>query len=332
MVKQPLISVIVPVYNAQEYIGACLDSVLNQNFSDFEIVVINDGSSDMSAEICEEYKRKDYRVKVIHKENTGVSVARQVGINASCGEYIAFVDSDDLVKSNFMELISRHIGVDVIRFGNVEKKQNGTTIYHFPKEREGLYDKNDIKEEIFPYLIQNDVAGYYCPSLWCHVFRRSLFVENMVKDCVIKIGEDGACIMPCIYHAQSLYCMHECLYIYNYNENSATKGKKVFPWDGPMLIAQHLENRFDITSFDFRQQLDRKIVHELFSVVVSQFNCGERYHIVRRKIIRQLAVDEYDKAIRNAKFGKSIKAKFMHIFMKHRFILGIYFYSRLLRS
>ena len=97
----PIVSIIVPVYNAQDYLHKCINSLLNQSFSDFEIILVNDGSKDNSKEICEEFAKSDNRIKVIHKENGGVSSARNCGIDEACGKYIMFCDSDDFVKEDF---------------------------------------------------------------------------------------------------------------------------------------------------------------------------------------------------------------------------------------
>ena len=150
----------------------------------------------------------------------------------------------------------------------------------------------------------------------------------MVRDCVIKIGEDGACVMPCVYHADSYVCVHKCLYVYNYNDTSATKGGKAFPWDGPQLIANHLAARIDMSELDFRQQLDRKVAHELFLVVVSQFHRDETYRSLRKEIIRELNAPEYKEALKKARFKGSLKAKCMRFFLRHRMISIVYMYSR----
>jgi glycosyltransferase involved in cell wall biosynthesis len=101
----PIISVIVPVFNVEEYLHFCLDSILAQTFRDFELILINDGSTDRSGTICEQYSRKDKRIKVIHKNNAGVSAARNSGLKIATGEYIAFVDSDDFIHQRMLEIL-----------------------------------------------------------------------------------------------------------------------------------------------------------------------------------------------------------------------------------
>ena len=103
-----LVSIIVPVYNTGEYLYKCLDSIIDQNLQEIELILINDGSTDNSAEICDRYSEKDKRVRVIHKKNEGVSIARNVGIRAAKGEYIGFIDSDDWIEKEMYQDMYYH--------------------------------------------------------------------------------------------------------------------------------------------------------------------------------------------------------------------------------
>lgn len=103
--KNPKISVIVPVYNVEKYLRRCIDSILAQTFTDFELLLIDDGSKDSSGEICDEYARNDERVRVFHKENGGVSSARNLGLDNAKGEWVSFVDADDIIYSNNLDIL-----------------------------------------------------------------------------------------------------------------------------------------------------------------------------------------------------------------------------------
>ena len=103
MSKNPLVSIIVPVYNNEKYLRQCLDSITNQTFKDIEIILVDDGSTDNSASICEEYAKEDSRVVFIHSENKGVSNARNIGIDKSKGKFIMFCDSDDWLENDYIE-------------------------------------------------------------------------------------------------------------------------------------------------------------------------------------------------------------------------------------
>ena len=100
-----LISVIVPVYNVEPYLRQCIDSILNQTYTDFELILVDDGSTDRCPEICDKYKEKDDRVRVLHKTNGGLSDARNHGIDIANGDYITFIDSDDMVSKDYLEVL-----------------------------------------------------------------------------------------------------------------------------------------------------------------------------------------------------------------------------------
>ena len=97
------VSIIVPIYNVEHYLSKCIDSLLAQSFRDFQLILVNDGSSDSSGSICDDYKLKDHRVNVIHQQNTGVSAARNAGLQIASGTYISFVDGDDTIENDFLE-------------------------------------------------------------------------------------------------------------------------------------------------------------------------------------------------------------------------------------
>lgn len=323
-----LFSIIVPIYKVEKYIRQCVDSILAQTFPDFELILVDDGSPDNCPKICDEYAEKDKRVKVIHLVNSGVVIARQTGVNNANGEYLLFVDGDDSIAFNCLEVIAKYAYVDVIRFGFYREKPSGyekTPI----SERVGYYSKGDIEREIFPKLIQTVDANYYIPSVWVAAFRKELFVKNMLTDIRLAVGEDGACVIPCIYHAQSLYIIEDCLYNYRLNYSSVTKSRKVLNWNGPEIIAKHLAEKLDLTRYDLQEQLYRKIVHELFSVVVSQFNRKEKYKTIKQDIKVNLKNPIYDEAVKNAMFSHSIKAKLMHQALKYRWFLLIKIFNNL---
>ena len=103
--KEPLISIIVPIYRVEEYLDKCLSSIINQTYKNLEIILVNDGSDDNSIKIAKKYAKKDERIKIIEEDNKGLSCARNTGINASTGKYITFVDSDDFIEENYIEVL-----------------------------------------------------------------------------------------------------------------------------------------------------------------------------------------------------------------------------------
>ena len=134
------VSIVVPVYNAEKYLPKCIDSILNQTFKNFELILVNDGSKDNSLIICEDYKVSDRRIKVINKKNEGVSIARNIGINSAKGKYIMFIDSDDWIESNMVEKMYDAIqNSDIAICGSKTVEKNkiiDSTLYQsFTKEK-----------------------------------------------------------------------------------------------------------------------------------------------------------------------------------------------------
>lgn len=310
-------SVIVPVYKVEPYLSTCVDSILSQTYPDFELILVDDGSPDGCPAICDEYASKDGRVKVIHQKNSGVVKARQAGVEIAQGDYLVFIDGDDDIEQNCLEKIDEVADVDIVRFGYFVCEGKYREKITLPYQT-GYYSKKDIECVIFPKLIQSENAKYFPPSVWGGAFRKELFHANMLKDIRLAIGEDGACVIPCVYYADSMYILDECLYNYRLNLTSATKSRKAYDWNGPEIISKHITEKIQIDAFDFHEQLYRKIVHELFTVVVSQFNREEKYSEIRKDINLNLQNPIYAEAIEKAKFRGSLKAKLMHYALKHR--------------
>lgn len=329
----PLFSVVVPVYNVEKYLSQCIESVLEQTYTDFELILVDDGSPDNCGTICNEYAAKDSRIRVIHKVNRGVTSARLAGAQISISTYIVCVDGDDWIAPDYLEKLSKeatNANSDIICAGMIlaySDKQTEKAIAF----SQGCYNRAEIEEKLFPHLIQNANAEYFPPAIWAKAIKREIYLPmQLAVDQRIKIGEDGACTIPCIYRAHSLSILPDCLYYYRQNEASMTKNRKAFPWSGPMLIAEHLAQQIDCKQFDFQQQMYRKTAHELFSVVVSQFNRKEAYRTVKQDILLNLNTPIYREAIENA-FFSDIRGKAMLFAMKHRVLWLIWLWNRVKR-
>lgn len=321
-------SIVVPIFNVERYLKECVDSLINQTFSNIEIILVDDGSTDLSSTLCDNFVNQDKRIRVIHKKNGGLVSARIAGALAASGDYICCVDGDDYIPLNYIENFFKVANVyspDIICSGYNLKSEKKCIEKAIPY-RYGYYSKKEIEAEIYPDLIQNANASYFSPNLWSKAFKKDLYVrQQQAVDPRIKIGEDGACVIPCIYYATSIYIMPECMYYYRYNESSMTKNKKAFDWRGPKLIAEHILNQIDINQFDFQEQLYRKIVHELFSVVISQFNRKESYRTVVRDIRQKLKEPIYKEAIKCANFkGKAGKIALFALKYQCMLVMKIY--------
>lgn len=223
-----MISVIVPVYNIKEYLPECVDSILSQTFSDLEIILVDDGSTDGCAEICDAYAGKDRRIQAVHKENGGLVSARKAGLRVASGQYIGCVDGDDWIEPDMYERMYRRMqeeDVDVVMCGRYE--DTGTArkeVYHGVEE--GRYGKAEMLRSIYPRMIAGEAFfewGIF-PGVWDKLFKRE-FLEpfQLAVDERLVMGEDAACAWPCLLHAGSMYVMHECLYHYRQTVSSMVK-------------------------------------------------------------------------------------------------------------
>jgi len=219
--SQPLISVIVPVYNTAEYLGRCIDSILAQTYCKLEILLINDGSTDSSDAICNEYAQQDSRVKVIHKENGGVSSARNVGLDIAQGEWIGFVDSDDWIEptmyKNLLEAVveaKKHIsvcGYVKLHLGGWYEVQNDNNIPSILSPNETL-----------GYVLHPDCfEGFLCNKLFC----RTLFMcetGSIYKlDESLHFCEDLLFVIHAILRSNGATYVPDALYHYCLREQSA---------------------------------------------------------------------------------------------------------------
>ena len=209
---RPMVSIIVPIYNAEQYLRRCVDSILNQEYTDFELLLVNDGSTDASGDICEEYGDRDPRVIVIQKENTGVSDSRNRALDRARGKYIQFLDSDDWITPDATRLFVRaaeEYGCDMVI----------SDFYRVVGER--LSTKGDIeeegvltREEFAAHMMENP-ADFYYGVLWNKLYRRDIVEEhNLRMDTDINWCEDFMFNLEYIRYAKVFYALHAPIYYY----------------------------------------------------------------------------------------------------------------------
>lgn len=214
-----MISIIIPVYNTETYLRQCLDSILGQTIKDIEMICVDDGSTDQSPRILDDYASLDGRVKVIHKENGGLVSARKTGLKAATGEYIGYVDSDDWIEADMYEKLLEALTngrADIVMCGRFE--DTGDTyrkVWHgIPA---GMYDKKALTEKVYPNMIVNDAFfewGIF-PGVWDKLFRRECLEPFQIGvDERLTMGEDAVCVYPALLHAECIGILDECLYHY----------------------------------------------------------------------------------------------------------------------
>ena len=223
-----LFSIIVPVYNVEKYLPSCIESVLNQTFSDFELILVDDGSPDKCPEICESFKEKDSRIKVIHKPNGGLASARRAGIKEAGGDYVFNLDSDDLIEADTLEYAANVIGetnCDIVSFSYRWVKNGRTVNITNDGLDEGLYNENDIKKYIYPRILMDKDMNHMSYYLSGKAVKRELITPlQLGVSEKISLGEDFCCTVPCYLHAKSVYVSQKQAYLYTVREGSMSKG------------------------------------------------------------------------------------------------------------
>ena len=169
--KKPMVTVIIPAYNSQEYIGRCLDSVLLQSFQDFEIIVINDGSKDKTGKIIEKYAKKDKRIRYYEQKNIGVARTRNRAVRLAKGEFIAFIDNDDFIDEDYLDNLLPKFGEDVVISGFKRPNKNGKII-----------TRMDLEDE--------EWSKYVNPTPWAKIYRKKFITDNDIAFLDNNIGED----------------------------------------------------------------------------------------------------------------------------------------------
>lgn len=208
------ISVIVPVYKVEKYLHRCIDSILSQSFTDFELILVDDGSPDNCGKICDEYAQKDSRVHVFHKPNGGVSSARNLGIEIAKGEWVFFSDADDELGSNAFKILTSHLDKDVayVMGGYKKYDEDGNFVYGVNRRSEKMMSKSEAITQMFrstDYVYQ----GY----LWNKLFKLSVIKENHLRFADgIYFNEDRLFNIQYLLNIGAQKCFYTTESIYNY--------------------------------------------------------------------------------------------------------------------
>lgn len=252
--KDVLVSVIVPIYNTEKYLKKCVDSIIGQTYKNIEIILINDGATDNSGTICDEYAKTDRRITVFHNENAGLSLTRKFGVDRSRGEYVAFVDSDDWVEEDFLEklLSFRNMqDVDLVTSGFVYEEE-------FPKAEEkrilidaiaeGIYEAEQIAEDIVPCMMyEREKKRQGITASLCNKLLKTDVIQKVMKnsDASISLGEDGAIIYPLISLSKKIVVTHYCGYHYLQRHDSMVHSYTLDSFEKVYRLHCYLRRVFD---------------------------------------------------------------------------------------
>ena len=248
-----VISVIVPVYNVEKYLDRCVKSILNQTFTDFELLLLDDGSTDFSGNICDKYAEKDSRIIVKHKKNQGVSATRNLGIDIAKGKYIVFIDSDDWIEIDYLEkmyLKIEEMKVPLLITGHVENRNN-ITVNPFISNKEKVYKRKEIQLE---FLKQEKFMW----TIYDKIFSRKLIGEKRFDD-TLKIAEDMYFLWNILKKTEDVGYVP--LYKYHYDTSASTTMTSPFSlkWIGCIKVKKKIYD--DCKSISLKHKILAKMIY-----------------------------------------------------------------------
>lgn len=287
--KQIMISVIIPVYNSEKYLKKCIDSVLAQSYQDFELILVNDGSTDRSGVICDEYAEQDNRVNVFHQKNKGVSAARNLGIKNVNGKWICFVDADDFINEKYLENFIRYgLNKDVINFHGHVKIDNNSKTYSYIKDSSFSIDNIDTQ-----LLLDN---GY----IWAKLLNTELIRQHKIRFSEnVRISEDLIFLLHYIKYVRKIE-LYEC-YDYNYCIHDASATHKIYSFEGNYNVYQTLketyDNFFGLENDSIKNNLGLFLIYTISSIYRMGYTREQRinYLIIIKKEDIQFLLHTYRK-------------------------------------
>lgn len=322
-------SIIIPVYNSGECLEKCIESVLKQTEHNFELILVDDGSTDNSGAICDHYSEIDSRVHVIHKENGGHTSARNVGLLAACGEYVSFVDSDDWIDKEMVAdcFAASEYRPDVILFGYRRVLAECCEEKNHPYAA-GLYDRKGVEEKLLPKLL---TSGHF--ALWERMMRRELALKYQLEvDPRILVGEDLVCCVATLYASERVYVIPRAYYNYFQREDSVIHSYKNYNFENWSLVRRQLVDLVSKKLPDFNAQLGICSIRFFQRAILGAFERDGLGLKNARQIRMELRTPEFSEDIQNARVSIRQPARwFKHFCLKHRLVYMMYFGDRLQR-
>ena len=304
------ISVVVPVYKVEKYLDKCVESILSQSFEDFELILVDDGSPDNCPRMCDAWAEKDSRIKVIHKENGGLSNARNVGVAAAQAGYIAFVDSDDWVEQDFLKTLyeaALYYGADMVQCNYQTVPENGTIAV--TSSGFVIYEKEDIKNTLLEEMSQNDVKHLY-NSRWTKLYRADI-AKEAVKLCpeTQAMGEDFLMNFAAVTMCCRIVILDSApLYDYRVNENSMTNSysrrKRIQEYDFWNTVYNIAKNAGCINLPDVQAKVQDAYATAIYECCVSNWSTKDK-----KEEIKEILALITDKKILVKNTGKSALPK-----------------------
>lgn len=353
-----IFSVIIPAYNVAGYLENCLDSILKQTFREFEVILIDDGSSDETSKIADDYASKDDRIKVIHKKNEGVSIARNLGIKKAKGEYFLFFDGDDFVEPYCMEelySLVKEKQMDTILYGYHRYKKGAVIETCYPIFKKETYTGEEILKELVPRFVgiseesihdwlNNKENALYVenPALWRAMVSAKIIRENHIEfDKELKVGEDTIFISEYLSYAQNCYVLQKCYYylviretstIFQYEKNAVAKlDGKIKLLKARKKLTEKIEKRCRLSIAKFWKGTVIMSCVELSFLLAKKsktYSYNERYQLLKQYVL----LEDVQTILKEYKPYKIFSIKsFPFSLLKYRFYFVLFLCTSILQ-
>lgn len=317
--NNPKISVIVPVYNVEKYLPKCVESILAQTFTDFELLLVDDGSTDGSGKICDEYAAKDVRVKVFHTENRGVSAARNLGIRGASADWICFVDSDDWVEGDYLETLF------------IRRPQNNKSLVC-----QGLYIESEVNPEEntkysfpenichFPFdedWLMRHIFNHYNIYIFAKLFNKKTLIENNVYFCEhLTICEDLIFFHKYLQFAENISLSHSVNYHYIQRGGVVSLSKRRHSSDELLCVVDGLLNlnKLLIERFNISNISNKRKIYNLYGLSQLYAACINANKVNYNKVFNYIRQNAF-----------LFKAYYTPLTIKQRIFKFLFFHIRL---
>ncbi|MBE6631281.1 MAG: glycosyltransferase family 2 protein [Ruminococcaceae bacterium] len=314
MEKARKFSIIIPVYNSSEYLDKCISTVLGQPFKDFELILVDDGSTDDSPKICRKYEVKDSRIKVFHKENGGHTSARNYGLFHSSGEYILFLDSDDWLGENVLEICNKEIvenDPDIVIYNIVGHYAQDERIFPLNKP-DGIYYLNDDKDPIKQMLFNTNESQALCfRSLAGKVFKKSIILPNQLNiPDNISIGEDHISFVASMLDSKKISVASSANYNYFIRESSVSHKGDGDALDKCLAFLTYYEKMVKskgINIAEIDNEVNKLTVLHAYIAVQHLAKSGLNYREKKEKLKAFVSSTIVNARVKKARFDKSDK-------------------------
>lgn len=331
------LSVIVPIYNVEKYLEECVDSIIKSSYVNIEVILVDDGSKDNCGKICDEFAKKDDRIKVIHKENGGLVSARKAGARIVTGEYLTFVDGDDWIAPDWYEKVMGDLqksGADVHISGLCECR-DGEKKKVINELKTGLYIRDENWEDIFLAVLSDGQMKKSCiPGIFVKILRTKLFQDNMEKvNNTIRNSEDALFSIVCMRSAERIQINNACIgYFYRIVEDSMSHCYDEKYWE---YVEAYSENLDLLLECEQSEKISKRVIADKIYMILryldkelfygTEQNFFLKVNHLKRGLEENKKLDEALKLQKLHDLQISVKGKVVVLLLRYRLIYLLYF-------